>query len=175
MRVQLLGPVEAYDGQRAVRLGGEKQRTVFAVLCAEPGRPVTRDRLAEAVWGDDLPSRRNRTLATYLSNLRRATGEPIESSSSGYRIGIVRDAVDACAFIDTVSAARKAMPIGASRAVTSLRNALDMWIGQPVSDSAVDGPRCLIAYSMSSAIAAAVAIPESVVTIVASNWLASSM
>jgi DNA-binding SARP family transcriptional activator len=65
MRVELLGSVGvvADDGSRfAIR--GQKQLTVLAVLALDVGRPVARDRLLDAVWGEEVPERAARSLST---------------------------------------------------------------------------------------------------------------
>lgn len=55
LRIQLLGPVEAFIDDVPVPLGGPKQRTVLAVLAVDPGKRVSVDRLTEAVGGDEVP------------------------------------------------------------------------------------------------------------------------
>src|SRR4051795_12987933 len=55
MRVLMLGPlVVERDGQQ-VDLGGPRQRSVLAVLLLARGRPVSLDRLIDAVYDGDAP------------------------------------------------------------------------------------------------------------------------
>ena len=56
LRVSVLGPVRAWYGERALRLGPARQRTLFVVLAASANRLVTRDELIRAVWGTSPPA-----------------------------------------------------------------------------------------------------------------------
>ena len=57
-RISLLGEV-AVTGKAGVLeeadFGGRQIRLLFAYLVAEHGQPVTRDALADALWGTELP------------------------------------------------------------------------------------------------------------------------
>lgn len=52
------------------RFPGRQGRLVFAYLLAEQGRPVPRDELAEALWGDELPATWEKALSVLVSKLR---------------------------------------------------------------------------------------------------------
>ena len=54
-----------------VDLGGPKQRLVLAVLLLADGRPVSIDRLIDALWADEPPARAEASLQAYVSNLRK--------------------------------------------------------------------------------------------------------
>ena len=53
LKVRVLGPLEVLIDGVPVRLGGPKQRAVFALLAAEVGKPVSVDTLIDGVWGDE--------------------------------------------------------------------------------------------------------------------------
>ena len=57
------------------RLPGRQGRLVFAYLVSEHGRPVTRDELAEAIWGATPPARWEKALGVIASKLRVLLGE----------------------------------------------------------------------------------------------------
>ena len=57
------------------RLPGRQGRLVFAYLVSEHGRPVTRDELAEALWGETPPARWEKALGVIASKLRVLLGE----------------------------------------------------------------------------------------------------
>jgi YVTN family beta-propeller protein len=57
------------------RLPGRQGRLVFAYLVSEQGRPVLRDELAEALWGDTPPARWEKALGVIASKLRALLGE----------------------------------------------------------------------------------------------------
>jgi ABC-type transport system substrate-binding protein/DNA-binding SARP family transcriptional activator len=52
------------------RFPGRQGRLLFAYLAAQPGRPVPRDELAEALWGDVPPATWDKALTVLVSKLR---------------------------------------------------------------------------------------------------------
>ena len=52
------------------RLPGRQGRLLFAYLVAEQGRPVPRDELAEALWGESPPASWDKALTVVVSKLR---------------------------------------------------------------------------------------------------------
>ena len=52
MRFLILGPLEAYDGERRLSLGGARQRSLLAMLLLNAGKVVSSDRLVEALWSE---------------------------------------------------------------------------------------------------------------------------
>jgi peptide/nickel transport system substrate-binding protein len=57
------------------RFPGRQGRLVFAYLVSEHGRPVTRDELAEALWGETPPATWEKALGGIASKLRALLGE----------------------------------------------------------------------------------------------------
>ena len=49
MKFRILGPLEVFDGNRAVDVGGAKQRSLLAVLLLNANQVVSSHRLIEAV------------------------------------------------------------------------------------------------------------------------------
>src|SRR5215467_3588690 len=60
---------------------GRQGRLLFAYLVAEQGRPVPRDELAEALWGEARPPSWDKALTVIASKLRRALAD--QSSDGG--------------------------------------------------------------------------------------------
>lgn len=74
MRITLFGPLQVHDGERRLRgsdLGGAKPRSVLELLLLARGRTVTKERLADAVWGATPPRDAASTLEHYVCVLRR--------------------------------------------------------------------------------------------------------
>ena len=89
MELLLLGPVELRVGGQPVALGAPQQRAVLAMLALEAGRVVSADRLAEGLWGEDLPASRAKMVQQFVSHLRRAlagSGAEIVTRGRGYAL-----------------------------------------------------------------------------------------
>lgn len=144
LRVELLGTVRAWHGARSVSLGPARQRAVFTVLAVRAGRPVTRDELVSAVWGEQAPASVDGSVHTYISGLRRAL-EPdrgrwtestvLTSAPAGYTLRVAPEQVDAVAFERVITQARTA-PTGPS--VAELDKAVQLWQGGALSG--IPGP-----------------------------------
>src|SRR5438045_9645710 len=75
-RIQLCGRFVAYiDGSRIEdALPGRIGRILFAYLVLNRGRPLPRDTLLMAGWGEDAPAEARTALNVLLSKLRRGLG-----------------------------------------------------------------------------------------------------
>lgn len=76
-RITLCGRLTvSWEGKQLERsLPGRQGRLIFAFLALNRGRPVRREELVEALWGDEgLPSGGESLLAPPLSRLRKALG-----------------------------------------------------------------------------------------------------
>lgn len=85
LRFGILGPLEAFDEERSLALGGPKQRALLAILLLRANEPVSRDRLIEGIWGEQPPPSGVQSLDSYVSRLRKLIGaERIERHGGGY-------------------------------------------------------------------------------------------
>ncbi|MGH2898312.1 MAG: AfsR/SARP family transcriptional regulator, partial [Solirubrobacteraceae bacterium] len=75
MRFNILGPLEIHDGHGIVALPGTKPRSVLAVLLLHANEPVSAERLALALWGEDAPGAATKTVQVHVSRLRKALGD----------------------------------------------------------------------------------------------------
>jgi DNA-binding SARP family transcriptional activator len=71
LRVRILGRLDASDGDAEIDLGGRRQRAVLAVLVLARGEIVPAERIADCLWGDDLPGNVSGAVQSYVSHLRR--------------------------------------------------------------------------------------------------------
>ncbi|GAA4592228.1 DNA-binding SARP family transcriptional activator [Actinoplanes octamycinicus] len=104
LRVSVLGQLTVVDGAGEVLPAGElprRARQVLAVLAARHDRIQSKDALADAVWGEDLPGNHAGALEHYVSVIRRRLqphGSPanwfIVTRSGGYLFDTSRAGLD---------------------------------------------------------------------------------
>src|SRR3954451_4660424 len=137
MRFLLLGSLEVHGEHGAVRLGGVKPRAVLAMLLLHANEPVSAERLALALWGEDAPDGAVKTVHVHVWRLRKALGDPglITTTPAGYCLRVRPDDLDAASFERLLEDGRQALADGrAERAATLLRQALALWRGPPLAD-----------------------------------------
>ncbi|MEU9516688.1 BTAD domain-containing putative transcriptional regulator [Micromonospora sp. NPDC048169] len=134
LRVTVLGPVRAWNGEVEIDLGPARRRALFAVLAANANRPVTRTELIRALWGESAPSTAAGNIYTYVSGLRRGLGPAgglLRSGRTGYTLRLEPGALDADRFERLCEAAGAAAAAGRSgEAVALLDEALALWHGE---------------------------------------------
>jgi WD40 repeat protein/DNA-binding SARP family transcriptional activator len=141
MDFRILGPLEVRSDPGVVALGGVKPRAVLAMLLLNANEPVSSERLATALWGDDAPPGAVKTVQVHVSRLRKALDEPdlVATSPAGYRLRVGPNELDADRFAQLVDDGRKALAAGQpERAGTILREALALWRGPPLADVAYE-------------------------------------
>src|ERR1700732_2112206 len=85
MEFRILGPLEVWEADRRLTLGGPKHRALLAILLLEANRVVSTDRLVELLWGDEPPDTVNNTLQVCISQLRKVL-EPGHVRGTPYRV-----------------------------------------------------------------------------------------
>lgn len=143
--LRILGPVEVWEGDQRVALGGPRQLTLFAFLVLHANRGVSRDALIDAVWGPARSDADNR-LQMAIARLRKAL-EPITSDvdprlqtvRGGYLLSIAPGELDADAFHAGVHAGMRALDAREpARAADLLCEALELWRGPPLAEVAFE-------------------------------------
>lgn len=92
MPVRLFGPIGVGERRAALGprdFGGVKPKQLIELLLLERGRTVSKDRLADELWGEALPVSTAGTLETYVSVLRRRIPggrDLIATSQGGYQV-----------------------------------------------------------------------------------------
>ena len=74
LKARLFGPLEIEDRDRVLGprdLGGSRPKQVLEILLAARGHLVPTDRLADLLWGENLPQNAAGSLQTFVSVLRR--------------------------------------------------------------------------------------------------------
>jgi len=109
-RVRLTGPLSVTSGSvhlEGGRFPGRQGRIVFATLVLAAARPVERDRLAEIVWPNTLPTSWTRDLSVIVSKLRALLGDDVSITTGRgrwyaltFRDGCKVDVVEARLFVE---------------------------------------------------------------------------
>src|SRR3954447_7544186 len=109
----LLGPLSVSRDGVPTAIGGQKRRALLAALLLERNQVISRDRLIDALWGEEPPDTARNTLQVYVSQLRKLLPDGLlETSPSGYRLAIDRTAVDVFEFERLVQEGRSALTFG---------------------------------------------------------------
>ena len=89
MGFRLLGPLEVVDGSSPLRISAGKQRALLAVLLLNANKTVSRDRIVDDLWGDDMPSSARKMVQIHVSQLRKALpGMRLRTRAPGYALEV---------------------------------------------------------------------------------------
>ncbi|HEX4745868.1 MAG TPA: BTAD domain-containing putative transcriptional regulator [Gaiellaceae bacterium] len=136
MEFHILGPLEARDQGRPVKLGGSKQRSLLAFLLLHPNQVVSRDRLIDELWVGQPPDTATTAIQVYVSQLRKTLGpDVIVTQAPGYLIRLHDAELDLERFERCVAEAQSASSVEASEL---LSEALGLWRGTPLAE--LDAP-----------------------------------
>jgi DNA-binding SARP family transcriptional activator len=154
LRVGVLGPVTAWQGEREVQAGQPRQLAVLGVLATRANRVVSRGELVDAVWGEQPPASAEGGIYTYVAGLRRvlepdlprrspdrprrAPARVLVSAGGGYMLRLDPGSLDCAQFEQCLARARALRagdPAAAERAVAE---ALALWRG--LAFAGVPGP-----------------------------------
>jgi DNA-binding SARP family transcriptional activator len=143
LRVGVLGPLRVWRRQTVVDLGPVQQRVVLAVLALQAGRPIGRQQIINAVWGETPPRNAVNLVQRHVSGLRRVL-EPdrpghtpsglLAWTDAGYLLTLSAGALDLDELERLLARARAERATGQLRgAADALHSALGLWRG-PVCD-----------------------------------------
>lgn len=147
--VRVLGPVSVEGPDGDVPLGGALPRGFLAVLAIESPRPVSIDRLASLLWGDDCPAGVKGALQQLATRVRRSLtaagiADALVARQPGYVLNVPAEMIDLRVFRDLVARAEDRRCHGDRRgAVDLLTEGLDLWSGSALCDL-VDLPLGLV-------------------------------
>ncbi|MEJ3744234.1 tetratricopeptide repeat protein [Actinomycetes bacterium KLBMP 9797] len=140
MELRVLGPVEMHAGGHVLDSGRPQQQVLLAVLAVEAGRLVSAESLMDRVSGQAPPKRASQLLHTHITRIRRMLeraeeigGDPVRLArrTGGYMLEMPPHQVDVHRFYQLVRRARGDQP--AHERVGLLREALDLWRGEPLA------------------------------------------
>lgn len=121
----VLGPVEAFGDEQALRLGGRRQRALLGLLLLNPERPVSADWLIEELWNGHPPGGADTSLRVYVSRLRGALEDgAVLARPPGYLLAVGAERIDASRFEGLLHEGRDALERGAARLAADR-----LWVG----------------------------------------------
>src|SRR5687768_1838904 len=141
MEFRILGSLEVRGDDGPIGLGGAKPRGLLAMLLLHANEPVSAERLAVALWGEDAPAGSIKTIHVHVSRLRRALGDPgvLATTPAGYRLRVLPGELDADRFARLAAEGREALADGRPEsAATRLRESLSLWRGPALADFAFE-------------------------------------
>jgi DNA-binding SARP family transcriptional activator len=139
MEFRILGPLEVVDGGTVVPIAGTKERGVLAFLLLHANEFVPSDSLIEELWSGDQPASARKSLQVRVANLRKAlgaSGDLLMTHGPGYMLRLQGDQLDLHHFERLVASSDAVEP---RLAVDRLREALDLWRGDPLADLGYEG------------------------------------
>ncbi|WP_051795200.1 BTAD domain-containing putative transcriptional regulator [Kibdelosporangium aridum] len=131
---RLLGPLRVLRDGTEIRLGTPQAKAVLAVLLMASGEVVTRDRIADELWGDEPPASAKVQIQGLVSQLRRALdGDKIVTRGAGYLLNVTHR--DDWLFSRLAAAGRELIDDGqVESGARKLRSALELWRGSYLID-----------------------------------------
>lgn len=148
MRINVLGPLEAYEGSVSIAPTAGKQRQVFVLLALAAGKLVTTASLQEELWGGRPPRSAATTLQTYIMRLRRRfellektelsacrTRPLLQTYPGGYLLDVRLTDIDAHNFRSLAAEGRRAFDAGDLEVASALfGSGLALWRGPALMD-----------------------------------------
>jgi DNA-binding SARP family transcriptional activator len=146
-RFKILGPIEVFDGDGPLPLGGPRQVALLALLLVHANQAVASDAAIEALWGGDGPAPSIKRLQMAVTRLRKAleplggSGRelPLRTVAGGYVLSVAPGELDANVFEEGVVQGTGALARGdAALAAELLRQADARWRGPALADVAYE-------------------------------------
>jgi DNA-binding SARP family transcriptional activator len=142
MDYRILGPFEAFDGERQLSLGGARQRAVLALLLLRANETVARDVIVDELWRDEAPTTAGKVVQNCVSALRKELprgSETLRTVGGAYGLVVEPGELDRDRFERLLAEGRAALAAGDSAdAAQRLRDALALFRGSPLSDFAYE-------------------------------------
>ena len=142
LQFRMLGPLEAWRGGTPLRLGGERQRALLALLLVHANELVRTEQLVDQLLGETVSDGALNTARVAVSRLRRVleNGDDgiLLTRPGGYVLKAGPEQLDAALFERLRSEGHGLLGAGdAEPAAARLREALALWRGPPLADLAL--------------------------------------
>ncbi len=140
VRIRLLGRFTVLRGPEEIPLrafGGRLPRQLLRLLALQRGALIPKDVIAEALWPRRPPADPRGNIEVLVSRIRRALGDPalIRTGPGGYSLTAGCECwVDTEAFLGAAADGRKLLADRPARALASIRDALELWHGEPLAE-----------------------------------------
>lgn len=130
MEFRILGPLEAWEGDGPVPLGGGRQQALLAMLLLHANEVVATERLIEGLW-EEPPPGAVKAVQVYVSRLRRALGGTmLASKPPGYVLRLDAELFDLARFRRLCGCAGP----DPGSAASTLKEALALWRGPALAE-----------------------------------------
>ncbi|WP_308402715.1 BTAD domain-containing putative transcriptional regulator [Streptomyces sp. AC550_RSS872] len=145
LRIEVLGPLQAWRDEARLDLGPLKRQAVLAALLLRRGATVSHEQLLDGVWGDEPPA--SKVLPTHVNSLRRAldpegtphTESVIRSGKGWYRFALDDVRLDTTDLAERGEVALRSKESGQLALATGqLAEALGLFRGEPLAG--LEGP-----------------------------------
>ncbi|MCX4706093.1 BTAD domain-containing putative transcriptional regulator [Streptomyces sp. NBC_01373] len=143
LRIEVLGPLRAWQGGTPLDLGPVKRQAVLAALLLRQGAVVSHDQLLDSVWGSQPPGSGHKVLASHVNPLRRAldaegtrpTESLIRSGKGWYRFLADDVRLDVADLTERGDEALRTKAFGdLATATNQLSGALALFQGEPLAN-----------------------------------------
>lgn len=133
--IGVLGPQMIEHDGKVLAAPAPQQRRVLALLASRPGEVVSREWLAQGLWGSATATQL-RGLQVYVSNLRSALGKSsIDLVGNGYRLNVKPQAIDEVRFKESLTTGHELLTQEFfAEAIEAFKAALSLWRGEPYDD-----------------------------------------
>jgi len=143
LQFRMLGPLEAWRDGRLLRLGGDRQRALLALLLVHANELVRTEQLVDELLAQAVSDGAPNTARVAVSRLRRVledgdAGRVLLTRPGGYLLKIEPEQIDAACYERLLADGRRLLGAGdAASAAARLREALALWRGPPLADLAL--------------------------------------
>ncbi|HEX3842267.1 MAG TPA: BTAD domain-containing putative transcriptional regulator [Acidimicrobiales bacterium] len=141
MEIRLFGELEVVADGASVSIRGAKQRALLALLSLHRGKPISADRLIDALWEDGQSANPGNALQAQIGQLRRSLGAAaILTTEAGYALAVDPGDIDTVRFERLVAKGRRLLEERDEEPASSvLGEALELRRGEPLAEFAYAG------------------------------------